>query len=118
MAEVSFDLQKLAQRNLQTEEELRHVRRFLSLVEQCREYDTMHPGQLRDLLPLLLIVVAGALQLLEVALELVDRVGIRGVLNIDLNLVCHGVCSFRCLQIRIGMGRLLRTQGRGACRFC
>ena len=49
MAEVSFDLQKLAQRNLQTEEELRHVRRFLSLVEQCREYDTMHPGQLRDM---------------------------------------------------------------------
>lgn len=49
MAEVSLNLQKLAQRNLQTEEELRHVRRFLSLVEQCREYDTMHPGQLRDM---------------------------------------------------------------------
>lgn len=49
MAELEVHPQKLTQLNLQLEEEIHHVRRLMQLLEECREYDTMHPKQLRDI---------------------------------------------------------------------
>lgn len=49
MAQIYIKIRGLEQRNVQIEEQIRHIRRFIRLVEACREIDTMHPNELRDM---------------------------------------------------------------------
>lgn len=49
MAQIYVNIRGLEQRNVQTEEQIRHIRRFIQLVKACREIDTMHQNELRDM---------------------------------------------------------------------
>lgn len=49
MARIYIHFQGLEQQNDRMEEEIQHIRRFLHLVETCREIDTMHQKELRDI---------------------------------------------------------------------
>lgn len=49
MARLEVHPQQLTQFNLQIEEEIRHIRQWMQLVEECGEYDTMHLQQLQEM---------------------------------------------------------------------
>lgn len=49
MAQIYINIRGLEQRNVQIEEQIRHIRRFIQLVEACREIDTMHQDELGDM---------------------------------------------------------------------
>lgn len=49
MAQIYIHFQGLEQRNAQTQEQIRHIRRFMQLVEACRQIDTMHQKELQDI---------------------------------------------------------------------
>ena len=53
MAQIYINSKGLRQHTLRLEEELRHIRKFIGLVEDCKEYDTMHQRELREMQELL-----------------------------------------------------------------
>ena len=53
MAQIYINSKGLRRHTLRLEEELRHIRKFIGLVEDCKKYDTMHQRELREMQELL-----------------------------------------------------------------
>ena len=53
MAQIYINSKGLQQHTSRLEEEIRHVQKFIGFVKDCKEYDTMHQRELREMQELL-----------------------------------------------------------------
>ena len=49
MAQIYIHSEGLRQHIIRLEEEIQHIQKFIGLVESCKEYDTMHQRELREM---------------------------------------------------------------------